>query len=186
MDATQLELLLTFLNSRGPGGVRDWLRTPERAVRWLAGHGFAGNDRPSAPVMAALAASARGEPPGVEEVAASRRIRDVLVALIAGDAAEAIDLVTDVRVHVQGARVVLEPRAEGLYALATRALCIAHDAQQDGTWSRLGICRNDRCRWVFQDTSRNRSRAWCDMATCGAQHKMRAYRARHSRGGGAP
>ena len=51
-------------------------------------------------------------------------------------------------------------------------------AQADGSWPRLKVCRNPDCRWAFADRSKNRSRAWCEMATCGSRSKMRAYRAR--------
>jgi predicted RNA-binding Zn ribbon-like protein len=39
-------------------------------------------------------------------------------------------------------------------------------------------CANPRCGWFFLDTSRNRSRRWCDMAACGNSAKVRAHRAR--------
>lgn len=31
------------------------------------------------------------------------------------------------------------------------------------------------CGWLFLDTSRNQSRRWCSMNTCGARDKMRRY-----------
>jgi predicted RNA-binding Zn ribbon-like protein len=31
------------------------------------------------------------------------------------------------------------------------------------------------CGWLFLDTSKNRSRRWCSMNTCGARDKMRRY-----------
>ncbi|NMB90574.1 MAG: hypothetical protein GYA17_19605 [Chloroflexi bacterium] len=35
----------------------------------------------------------------------------------------------------------------------------------------------DGCGWLFYDTSRNRSRRWCDMGTCGNKAKaQRHYR----------
>ena len=179
MDATELALLLTFLNSRSLGDVEDWLQTPDLAARWLAGEGFTGADRPAAPVLARLTRFATPEPPTAEELSASRAIRDALRALVAGEPA-ALDLAPPVRVQLRDGRVALAPATDGLLGLAVRALLAAHDAQQDGSWERLGVCRNARCQWVFLDTSRNRTRAWCDMATCGAQHKMRAYRARRS------
>jgi predicted RNA-binding Zn ribbon-like protein len=43
---------------------------------------------------------------------------------------------------------------------------------------RIRICANDRCRWVFYDTSRTARRRWCDMATCGNQAKAARHRAR--------
>jgi predicted RNA-binding Zn ribbon-like protein len=31
------------------------------------------------------------------------------------------------------------------------------------------------CGWLFLDTSKNQSRRWCSMNTCGARDKMRRY-----------
>lgn len=44
--------------------------------------------------------------------------------------------------------------------------------------SRLRQCGNDICKWLFLDTSRNRSRQWCDMKDCGNLAKVRRFRAR--------
>jgi predicted RNA-binding Zn ribbon-like protein len=38
------------------------------------------------------------------------------------------------------------------------------------------LTRCGHCRWLFLDTSRNRSRRWCSMNACGAVMKMRRYR----------
>ena len=53
-------------------------------------------------------------------------------------------------------------------------------AQADGSWERLKACRDEECRWVFYDSSRNRSGTWCDMGLCGSRTKVRAYRQRQS------
>ena len=42
--------------------------------------------------------------------------------------------------------------------------------------SRVKECPN--CGWLFLDTSKNQSRRWCSMNTCGARDKMRRYHAR--------
>ena len=34
------------------------------------------------------------------------------------------------------------------------------------------------CGWLFLDTSKNQSRRWCSMSTCGARDKMRRYHKR--------
>lgn len=44
--------------------------------------------------------------------------------------------------------------------------------------SRLKVCQNKDCLWVFIDASRNRSRRWCE-DTCGNLMKVRRYRDRH-------
>jgi len=41
----------------------------------------------------------------------------------------------------------------------------------------LKRCPADNCRWLFLDRTKNRSRRWCDMATCGNQAKARKHRA---------
>jgi predicted RNA-binding Zn ribbon-like protein len=38
---------------------------------------------------------------------------------------------------------------------------------------RLRFC--PACGWLFDDTSRNGQRRWCDMADCGSRAKARAY-----------
>ena len=36
-------------------------------------------------------------------------------------------------------------------------------------------CAGDDCGWFFLDTSRNQSRRWCEMETCGNKAKARAH-----------
>jgi predicted RNA-binding Zn ribbon-like protein len=43
---------------------------------------------------------------------------------------------------------------------------------------RLRHCANPACRWLFVDESKNHSRVWCEMATCGSRAKMTPYRRR--------
>lgn len=42
---------------------------------------------------------------------------------------------------------------------------------------RLGRCPS--CDWLFHDTTRNRSRRWCDMDDCGSRDKALRYYHRH-------
>jgi predicted RNA-binding Zn ribbon-like protein len=44
---------------------------------------------------------------------------------------------------------------------------------------RLHTCASDTCRWLFLDTSKNRTRRWCDMKICGNRAKARRYSAAH-------
>jgi predicted RNA-binding Zn ribbon-like protein len=39
-------------------------------------------------------------------------------------------------------------------------------------------CREDTCRWLFLDRSKNQSRRWCDMRVCGNRVKARRFYAR--------
>ena len=43
---------------------------------------------------------------------------------------------------------------------------------------RLGLCANAECGWLFLDTTKNRTRRWCDMKVCGNREKVRRFRSR--------
>ncbi|MHB8645826.1 MAG: CGNR zinc finger domain-containing protein [Thermomicrobiales bacterium] len=43
---------------------------------------------------------------------------------------------------------------------------------------RVHECAGDRCSWLFLDTSKNGSRRWCSMETCGNRAKARRHRER--------
>ena len=49
---------------------------------------------------------------------------------------------------------------------------------RDGGLERLAVCAATGCSRVFVDTSRNRSRRYCDPGTCGNRTNVAAYRAR--------
>jgi predicted RNA-binding Zn ribbon-like protein len=47
----------------------------------------------------------------------------------------------------------------------------------DDSLARVRECDAGNCAWLFLDTSRNRSRRWCDMTVCGNREKaQRHYR----------
>src|SRR5215469_10835691 len=46
--------------------------------------------------------------------------------------------------------------------------------------ARIRQCGDPPCTRLFVDTSRARSRRWCDMAGCGNRAKVAGFRARHS------
>ncbi len=51
--------------------------------------------------------------------------------------------------------------------------------------TRLKVCENPDCGWVFYDESKSRTRRWCESGTCGNLVKVRRHRAR-ARGGNLP
>jgi predicted RNA-binding Zn ribbon-like protein len=58
---------------------------------------------------------------------------------------------------------------------------IAHSGAEfliKGDLSRLHECGGKECGWLFEDTSRNRSRQWCHMQDCGNLAKVRRFRTR--------
>jgi predicted RNA-binding Zn ribbon-like protein len=59
-------------------------------------------------------------------------------------------------------------------AVATALVC----SRADGSFARIKTCARPACQWAFYDTSKNRSRRWCSMASCGNLSNNRDYRAR--------
>ena len=69
-------------------------------------------------------------------------------------------------------------------ARATIAASLAHFLADEGR-TRLRVCANDSCRYVFVDHSPTGRRRWCDMRTCGNQAKVARHRARARKHDGA-
>jgi predicted RNA-binding Zn ribbon-like protein len=83
--------------------------------------------------------------------------------LLAGDA------------HLEWRWSGVERQAEiPLWMLAQTAsdLLVSNDAEL------VKDCGDPTCRWLFLDVSKNHTRRWCDMATCGNRMKARRYHAR--------
>jgi predicted RNA-binding Zn ribbon-like protein len=59
----------------------------------------------------------------------------------------------------------------------------AADLLTDDRLARVRECDAGNCAWLFVDTSRNRSRRWCDMTVCGNREKAQRHyrRTRRSR-----
>lgn len=55
----------------------------------------------------------------------------------------------------------------------------AAELLESGPLERLRECPGEHCGWLFLDTSKNRSRTWCSMKTCGNTAKVRRFRKRH-------
>jgi predicted RNA-binding Zn ribbon-like protein len=73
----------------------------------------------------------------------------------------------------------LEPDIADVDGALARLMGIVFTAMHNGTWSRLKVCRFERCLRAFYDTSRNHSGTWCAMTKCGNRINARAYRQRH-------
>ncbi len=39
----------------------------------------------------------------------------------------------------------------------------------------IRLCASETCNWLFMDTSKNHSRRWCDMKSCGNRAKARRF-----------
>jgi predicted RNA-binding Zn ribbon-like protein len=45
----------------------------------------------------------------------------------------------------------------------------------------LRECSDDTCAWLFIDRTKNHSRRWCDVNTCGSRNRVREFRQRQKR-----
>lgn len=75
-------------------------------------------------------------------------------------------------VHFTPPETPLTPRLQAECAMAL-AVVVA-----EAGFGRLRVCEGERCRDVFVDTSRNRSRRFCSPHVCGNRAAVAAYRAR--------
>ncbi len=162
----------------GPGTGTDRLADPAWVAEFLARWGLgapgpydeaarsrlAGLRRLLGRVVDAIAAG--GEPAaadlaGLNAVLAAAPVRRVLVCADGGY------------------RLVAEPLTrDWAWVLAEIAHAFAHLlTEHDPT--RLHTCDNADCRWAFYDTSRSRTRRFCDSTSCGNLVKVRRFRERH-------
>jgi predicted RNA-binding Zn ribbon-like protein len=51
----------------------------------------------------------------------------------------------------------------------------------DADRAMLRECADDTCAWLFVDRTKNHSRRWCDMNTCGSRNKVREFRRRQKK-----
>lgn len=81
-------------------------------------------------------------------------------------------------------RVVLEPPRGDIEDVLGEIAAAFAAVLAAGLGDRVKVCENPDCGWVMLDTSRNRSRRWCDSAECGNLMKVRRFRARRRRPAG--
>jgi predicted RNA-binding Zn ribbon-like protein len=111
-----------------------------------------------------FSAISNGKSPAAEDLAT---INDVLV--------EALRHSRIVATPAGYSRSWSEPRGDNL---ESPLWPIAHSAAELLTSSevrRVRECGSEDCSWLFVDRSKNRTRRWCDMKTCGNREKARRH-----------
>ncbi|MEW2315315.1 CGNR zinc finger domain-containing protein [Streptomyces bauhiniae] len=155
------------------GDAVERIPTPQRLVDWLAVYGLA--------VDSCTAA----------QLELARELRESIHA--AATAAALEEALPSPAVHVINSRstqgraaAVLTPERERQWRLGSASAVedalgvIAADAisiisgERDG---KLALCASPTCRAAFFDTSRSRTRRWCDMNTCGNREKKARFHA---------
>jgi predicted RNA-binding Zn ribbon-like protein len=192
-------LWLDFVNTDDARlGVRvDTIASFERFVQWLGAAKVVDAER-----AAALQRRALEQPSGAAAaLVETRRVRAALRALAergradqSGQSRElaraaALEEINRVLGRAVGTRRV-ELLPDGSYTrsfvsvgdafggLVIPVVESAVDSLVRGELSRLRGCADRRCPRVFYDTTRSRTRRWCDMATCGNRAKAQRSRKR--------
>ncbi len=126
-------------------------------------------------------------------VALREAIWRVFVALAKGDRPPAADVelvgaeAADAMAHARVARTAAgftwqwpetDDLARPLWPIARAASDVL---TSDDDRPRLRECADDTCAWLFVDRTKNHSRRWCDMSTCGSRNKVREFRERQRR-----
>jgi predicted RNA-binding Zn ribbon-like protein len=170
MDARDAPDLLLDLVESHDGG--DLIGSPERLRDWFVERGLI---EPGATVSA-------------EEWNRARHLRAAVRDLFAGRPEGAVDERTRRTIEEVAAEgglrlkvsptgdISFAPGSPGAPGALARIVAELYEARLRGTLDRYKACQ--KCGWAFYDSSKNRSRRWCDMASCGSQVKAQAYRAR--------
>lgn len=180
------KLWTDFCNSkwhdwRGSGKSTDHLDNPAYLTKFLS------SVQLSAPV-----------PPGAAELEALKALRDRLRRLAQGLEAGTLpgpdDLQTlnaamaagpvyrQLTTLEQGYRLELHPAQPGWPAVMAEIAASFAQTLADGEASRVRICDNPDCLWVFCDDTRNRTKRFCDDKLCGNLMKVRRFRAKQKSG----
>jgi predicted RNA-binding Zn ribbon-like protein len=131
-----------------------------------------------------------GEPAPVARLRTLRSaLRKSCEALASGRSVSPAELrALNAELNVQGRRQMFErqnglqlefvPSARGWdWILAEIARSFA-ETLSGGESTRVKICRNDDCRWVFYDRTKGKTRCWCSDKSCGNRERVRRARAR--------
>jgi predicted RNA-binding Zn ribbon-like protein len=168
-----VELLISFTNSVDHELETDDLTTRAELSKWLFDHGLLGRATASTDDDLALARQLRDG------------LHDALVANHDGSSdyssLESAAAMLPLRLSASAGGPGLRPLHDGIRGALSRVIVAVNSAVADDTWRRIKICSADDCLWAFFDTTKNRSRAWCEWG-CGNKAKTRNYRARKKAG----
>lgn len=115
---------------------------------------------------------------GVDDAAALRDLRSLVRGWLTADAGDGTPHPLEADITFRDGRLTYAPRGDGAVAVASLIHLETLLASHTGTLSRLKTCKNQACGAAFYDRSRNGTRVWHDMKTCGNALNLRASRAR--------
>lgn len=185
---------LDFTNTvdwRGTEREHDWLGDPLDLPAWGRRAGLLTGEE-----AVELARSTAENPArAARTLSAARRLREALFRLFKALLQNERPRPEDLRLFNDHLRRALsphavlapDPEASGAYRLGFssagdpqqrflfRLLRQAADLLTTADVRRLKVCSTPECGWLFLDTTKNGSRRWCDMASCGNRAKAQRF-----------
>lgn len=161
-----------LLNSAGmpAAGVPDLLTEQATAQRWLDAS------------LQTWSEQTGQAPPRItmtgDDLAPLRQLRSHIRSWLTNEAGAHAAYPLHVDVAFRDGGLSYQPGGGAAAAVASLVCLEALLASHAGTLSRLKACMNPSCGAAFYDLSRNSTRVWHDMKTCGNTMNLRASRAR--------
>jgi predicted RNA-binding Zn ribbon-like protein len=189
LDLFHERLCLDFTNTAGEHGDPNdnHLKSYADLVSWSQYEGVLNEDEARNLLVEAARHPAEAEAIFQQAFALREAMYRIFSAVAAGDQADAADLdifnkgLSEALVHL---RVV--PETEGfawgwagsdndLERMLWPVVWSASELMMSDDLKYVRECGGNDCDWLFLDTSRNHSRRWCSMETCGNRAKARRH-----------
>lgn len=164
---------VNLVNSLGSFSGHENLRTADDVRELLDAQGLEGYgsvEESDLEPLRALRRELREVFESPDEGAAARRINALLAR--SGAAPQMTDHDGKWHLHYAADDAPLSDRVAAVAAMGLATVIVRWG------WERLGVCRADDCADVYVDTSRNKSRRYCD-PSCSTRMNVAAFRARH-------
>jgi predicted RNA-binding Zn ribbon-like protein len=169
-----LELLRSFANTREIDTQTDALDSPDRLHDWLVERSLLD---PGVHIDTTTHVEALEFREAVRALGLSNTGADLDPTAVATMNRLADRTALSVRMSPDGC-AELQAGGSGVDHTLARLFSIMYTAMIDDRFARLEGCANDTCGWLFYDHSKNRSKKWCHMQSCGNMLNARAYRQR--------
>jgi len=181
VDPAWLELLNSdWHDYRGSGMAADRLDDPVWRARFLGRWSSALRGVPDAEVVQALRSLRSLVRRLMAGVAFGRRVTrkdwNSLNAILS-----AAPLVRRLEKTTGGYHLCFSPAAENLTGVLAQIAVSFAEVLVHGDPTRIKLCGNPDCLWVFYDKSKSRTRRWCEGSGCGNLMKVRRFRARQKK-----
>ena len=188
-DIARVMGFVNTLTGRDAAAPAEKLSSYDALLEWARGVGIV-----TAPVAAELRKAAESHPSEAGLVlSGARALRETLHALFSAvqqGKAPGGTVLADLAGHLGAgyaqARLVFQDGAlQWAPGPVARLADVTHELAraaarlvESTTLSRVRACAADDCKWWFVDDTKNHSRRWCEMKTCGNRAKLRRYRER--------